>query len=106
MDSSESIFPAGRSGPVTVRRGLKGTEVRKASVAGELGSGDTPAFFKNEISLGIRAVTGISSSPLLLRVLKFPFSDSKKIRGVYRFELENSTGFTLGGRTYCPTTTR
>ena len=89
-------FSGGKVRTVTVRRGLKGTEVRKASLAGELGSGDTSAFFKNEISLGTRAVTGISSSPLLLRVLKFPFSDSKKLRGVYRFELENSTGFTLG----------
>ena len=53
-------------------------------------------FLQDEISLGTRSVTGISFSPLLLRVLKFPFSDSKKLRRVYRFELENSTGFTLG----------
>jgi len=89
-------FSGGKVRTVTVRRGLKGTEVRKASFTGELGSGDTSAFLKDEISLGTRAVTGICSSPLLLRVLKFPFSDSKKLRGVFRFELENSTGFTLG----------
>jgi len=89
-------FSGGKVRTVTVRRGLKGTEVRKASFTGELGSGDTSAFLKDEISLGTRAVTGICSSPLLLRVLKFPFTDSKKLRGVFRFELENSTGFTLG----------
>ncbi|MXZ48513.1 MAG: hypothetical protein F4235_00435 [Candidatus Dadabacteria bacterium] len=89
-------FSGGKVSTVTVRRGLKGTEVRKASFTGGLGSGDTAAFLKGEISLGTRAVTGICSSPLLLRVLKFPFSDSKKLRGVFRFELENSTGFTLG----------
>lgn len=89
-------FSGGKVRTVTVRRGLKGTEVRKSSFTGRLGSGDTSAFLKDEVSLGVRAVTGIRSSPLLLRVLKFPFSDSKKIRGVYRFELENSTGFTLG----------
>ena len=89
-------FSGGKVRTVTVRRGLKGTEVRKASFTGELGSGDTSAFLKDEFSLGTRAVTGICSSPLLLRVLKFPFTDSKKLRGVFRFELENSTGFTLG----------
>ncbi|MXW43163.1 MAG: hypothetical protein F4X32_04225 [Candidatus Dadabacteria bacterium] len=89
-------FSGGKVRTVTVRRGLKGTEVRKASFTGGLGSGDTATFLKGEISLGTRAVTGICSSPLLLRVLKFPFSDSKKLRGVFRFELENSTGFTLG----------
>ncbi len=89
-------FSGGKVRTVTVRRGLKGTEVRKASSTGSLGSGDTSAFLKNEVSLGTRAVTGICRSPLLLRVLKFPFSDPKKIKGVYRFELENSTGFTLG----------
>ena len=87
-------FSGGEVRTVTVRKGLKGTEIRKASFAG--GRGDTSAFLSNEISLGTRAVTGISHSPLLLRVLKFPFSDSKKLKGVYRFELENSTGFTLG----------
>ncbi len=90
-------FSGGKVRTVTVRKGLKGTEVRKASFAGGLGSGDTSAFLRNEVSLGTRAVAGICSSPLLLRVLKFPFTDSKKIRGVYRFELENSTGFALGG---------
>ena len=77
---------------VTVRKGLRGTETKKASSGG----GDVRDFLRDEVSLGTRAVAGISFSPLLLRVLKFPFSDSKKIRGVYRFELENSTGFTLG----------
>lgn len=89
-------FSGGKVRTVAVRRGLKGTEIRKASFTGGLGTGDTSAFLKNEISLGTRAVTGLCHSPLLLRVLKFPFSDSKKLRGVYRFELENSTGFTLG----------
>ncbi len=89
-------FSGGKVRTVTVRKGLRGTEVRKTSFTGELGSGDTSAFLKGEISLGTRAVTGICSSPLLLRVLKFPFSDSKKLKGVYRFELENSTGFALG----------
>lgn len=89
-------FSGGKVRTVTVSRGLKGTEIRKASFTGGLGSSDTSAFLKGEISLGTRAVTGICSSPLLLRVLKFPFSDSKKLRGVFRFELENSTGFTLG----------
>lgn len=79
-----------------MRRGLKGTEIQKASFAGEPGGGDVAGFLKSEVSLGTRAVTGISFSPLLLRVLKFPFSDSKKVRSVCRFELENSTGFTLG----------
>ena len=89
-------FSGGKVRTVTVRRGLKGTETRKASFTGGSGDSGTSAFLQNEISLGTRAVTGISFSPLLLRVLKFPFSDSKKLRGVYRFELENSTGFTLG----------
>ncbi|MDE0159260.1 MAG: hypothetical protein OXI02_07815 [Candidatus Dadabacteria bacterium] len=89
-------FSGGKVRTVTVRRGLKGTETRKASSTGGLGESNTSAFFKDEISLGTRAVTGICSSPLLLRVLKFPFTDSKKLRGVFRFELENSTGFTLG----------
>ncbi|MXW22382.1 MAG: hypothetical protein F4X55_07370 [Candidatus Dadabacteria bacterium] len=89
-------FSGGGVRTVTVRRGLKGTEVRKASFDGKSGSDDTVAFLQGEISLGTRAVTGISFSPLLLRVLKFPFSDSKKLQRVYRFELENSTGFSLG----------
>ena len=89
-------FSGGKVRTVTVRRGLKGTEIRRAAFTGELGSKDVAGFLGNEISLGTRAVTGISFSPLLLRVLSFPFSDSKKVRRVYRFELENSTGFTLG----------
>ncbi len=89
-------FSGAKVRTVTVKRGLKGTEVRKASFAEGSTGGETSDFLGNEFSLGIRAVTGISSSPLLLRVLKFPFSDSKKLREVYRFELENSTGFTLG----------
>lgn len=89
-------FSGGKVRTVTVRKGLRGTEIRKASFAGGLESGDTQDFLKSEISPGTRAVTGICSSPLVLRVLKFPFSDSKKLRGVFRFELENSTGFTLG----------
>ncbi len=89
-------FSGGKVRTVTVRRGLKGTETAKLLSLGGLGDSGTSAFLQNEISLGTRAVTGISFSPLLLRVLKFPFSDSKKLRGVYRFELENSTGFTLG----------
>lgn len=89
-------FSAGKIRTVTVRRGLKGTEVRKASFTEELGSGKGADFLRNENSLGVRAITGISFSPLLLRVLSFPFTDSKKVKSVYRFELENSTGFTLG----------
>jgi len=89
-------FSDGRVKTVTVTRGLKGTELRKASFEGEPGSAEVKAFIQGQISLGTRVVAGISSSPLLLRVLKFPFSDSKKLRRVYRFELENSTGFSLG----------
>lgn len=89
-------FSGGKVRTVTVRRGLKGTEIRKASLTGEPGSSEAAGFLENEVSLGTRAVTGISFSPLLLRVLKFPFTDSKKVRSVCRFELENSTGFTLG----------
>ena len=89
-------FSGGKVRTVALRRGLKGTDVHKASFAGESGGGDTAGFLQSEVSLGTRAVTGISFSPLLLRVLKFPFSDSKKVRSVCRFELENSTGFTLG----------
>lgn len=89
-------FSSGKVRTVTVRRGLKGTEIRKASFTGEPPGGNVADFLKSEVSLGTKAVTGISFSPLLLRVLKFPFSDSKKVRRVYRFELENSTGFTLG----------
>ena len=89
-------FSGGGVRTVTVRRGLKGTEIRKASFDGEPGGDDTATFLQGKISLGTRAATGISFSPLLLRVLKFPFSDSKKLQRVYRFELENSTGFSLG----------
>ncbi len=89
-------FSGGSVRTVTVRKGFKGTEIRRSFFAGGLGDKDTAGFLQGEISLGTRAVSGISFSPLLLRVLKFPFSDSKKIRRVYRFELENSTGFTLG----------
>ena len=89
-------FSGGKVRTVTVRRGLKGAEVRKASFPGELRSGNVADFLRNEVSLGVRAVAGISFSPLLLRVLRFPFTDSKKVRSVYRFELENSTGFSLG----------
>ena len=39
-------FSGGKVRTVTVRRGLKGTEVRKASSTGGLGSGDTSAFLK------------------------------------------------------------
>ncbi len=89
-------FSGGKVRTVTVRRGLKGTEIRKASFAGGTKDNDISGFLQSEVSLGTRAVTGISFSPLLLRVLRFPFSDPKKVRRVYRFELENSTGFTLG----------
>lgn len=89
-------FSGGGVRTVTVRRGLKGTELNKASFDGGTKSDDTAAFLQGKISLGTRAVTAISFSPLLLRVLKFPFSDSKKLQRVYRFELENSTGFSLG----------
>lgn len=89
-------FSGGKVRTVTVRRGLKGTEIRKASFAVGPDSGDVAGFLRDNISLGTRAITGIGFSPLLLRVLKFPFSDSKKIKRVYRFELENSTGFTIG----------
>lgn len=89
-------FSGGEVRTVTVRRGLKGTETRRASFTGELGDSDVAGFLGGEVSLGTRAITGICFSPLLLRVLKFPFSDSKKVRSVYRFELENSTGFALG----------
>ena len=89
-------FSAGKVRTVTVRRGLKGTETHKASFTGGLGGEGVAGFLKDNISLGTRAVTGIAFSPLLLRVLQFPFSDSKKLRRVYRFELENSTGFALG----------
>ena len=89
-------FSGGGVRTVTVRRGLKGTEIRKASFGGGSRSDETAAFLQGEISLGTRAVAGISFSPLLLRVLKFPFSDSKKLQRVYRFELENSTGFSMG----------
>ena len=89
-------FSGGGVRTVTVRRGLKGTEVHKASFGGGPMGDDTAAFLQGEISLGTRVVTGINFSPLLLRVLKFPFSDSKKLQRTYRFELENSTGFSLG----------
>ena len=89
-------FSGGKVRTVTVRRGLKGTETRKASFTGGLGDSEVAGFLGDEISLGTRAITGICFSPLLLRVLRFPFSDSKKVRSVYRFELENSTGFALG----------
>ena len=35
--------------------------------------------------------TAITTLPISLRVLTFPFKDSKKIRQVYKFELENAT---------------
>ena len=89
-------FSGGEVRTATIKRGLKGTEILKSSFPGELGNSDTSGFLQGEIPLGTRAIAGISFSPLLLRVLRFPFSDSKKIRKVYRFELENSTGFTLG----------
>ncbi len=37
--------------------------------------------------------TAITSSPISIRVLNFPFTDSKKISQVYRFELENVSTF-------------
>ena len=89
-------FSGGEVRTVTIKRGLKGTEILKSSFPGELGNSNTAGFLQGEISLGTQAIAGISFSPLLLRVLRFPFSDSKKLRRVYRFELENSTGFTLG----------
>ena len=52
-------FSGGKVRTVTVKRGFKGTEVRKASFTVGLESGDTAAFLRNEISLGTRAVTGI-----------------------------------------------
>ena len=38
-------------------------------------------------------VTGIKENPLSTRVLSFPFSDSKKIEQVYKFEIDNITSF-------------
>ena len=82
-------FSAGKVRVVERRKGLRGTEIRSMS----LDPSGLDAFVRGELSPGATTVTGISSSPLFLRVLGFPFRDSKKIRKVYRFELENSSGF-------------
>ena len=37
--------------------------------------------------------TAITTSPISVRVLTFPFKDSRKIRQVYKFELENVTTY-------------
>lgn len=82
-------FSAGKVRAVEIRKGLRRTEVRTTT----LDPSGLGAFVREELSPGATTVTGISSSPLFMRVLGFPFRDSKKIRKVYRFELENSSGF-------------
>ena len=82
-------FSAGKVRAVEIRKGLRRTEIRRAS----LDPSGLGAFVREELSPGATTVTGISSSPLFMRVLDFPFRDSKKIRKVYRFELENASGF-------------
>ena len=82
-------FSAGKVRAVEIRKGLRRTEIRRAS----LDPAGLGAFVREELSPGAATVTGISSSPLFMRVLDFPFRDTKKIRKVYRFELENSSGF-------------
>ena len=82
-------FSGGKVRVVEIRKGLRRTEIRRTS----LDPSGLGAFVREELSPGATTVTGISSSPLFMRVLEFPFRDSKKIRKVYRFELENSSGF-------------
>ncbi len=85
----------GKVRTVTVTKGIRGKEISKSSF---------PAgaeIFKEENLLGVKIVTAMDSAPLVLRVLRFPFTDSKKLRTVYRFELENSTGFPIGDDVVC-----
>lgn len=85
-------FSAGKVRAVEIRKGLRKTEIAKTSLD-EAGLGE---FVSGELSPGFQSVTGISSPPLFLRVLEFPFRDSRKIRKVYRFELESAAGFGVG----------
>ena len=85
-------FSAGKVRAVEIRKGLRRTEVRSTS----LDRSGLGAFVREELSPGFTSVTGISSSPLFLRVLDFPFRDSNKIRKVYRFELDGAAGFDDG----------
>ena len=88
-------FSDGKVRTVTVNKGIRGKGISKSSL---------PAgteIFKEEDLLGVKVVSAINSSPIVLRVLRFPFTDSKKIRNVYRFELESSTGFPVGEDVVC-----
>ncbi len=88
-------FSGGKVRTVTVKKGFKGAEIKKASFDGHLGDESVAGKLADLIPLGGKLIAGVSFSPVLLRVLRFPFSDPRKIDRVYRFELENSTGFAL-----------
>jgi len=58
---------------------------------------DDDATFKTSLEehsvLNGDVSTAITTSPISIRVLNFPFTDSKKISQIYRFELENVSTF-------------
>ena len=85
-------FSGGKVRTVQIKKGLKGKELIKSSFDENRG----PGFLGDVAFEGFLSATGICSSPALLRVLSFPFSSSKKINEVFRFELESSAGFSLG----------
>lgn len=49
-------------------------------------------FPKNDVAVSIQ------SNPVSIRILKFPFSDPKKVDQVYEFELENASPFDPKGK--------
>lgn len=85
-------FSGGKIKTVQIKKSLKGREVVRSSFGEDRG----PGCLGEVVSEGFLSATGICSSPVLLRVLSFPFSSLKKVKKVYRFELESSAGFGLG----------
>ena len=45
------------------------------------------------ISQGVQVIAGIKETPLSVKVLKFPFTDTNKVEQVYKFEIENVSTF-------------
>lgn len=81
-----------------IKRGLRDVQLlRTLSVPLKEGELDNPEFLneifkENSLPRGDVAVS-LEQNPTSIRIIKFPFSDSKKIDQVYEYELENISTF-------------
>ncbi|NIP30002.1 MAG: hypothetical protein GTO02_07270 [Candidatus Dadabacteria bacterium] len=84
---------------VLINKGLREVKLLKTLIT-EFSREDEVSFseFKRLLSgkfipQNAKIITGISSTPLSLRVLDFPFKDPKKVEQVYKFEINSISTF-------------